>query len=73
MIAEYPGIADELERQLIRWKEAGLGNRPDPVRLETYRGTPMQGTLERGPQHFDTTYEEWLESYKERFGPGPES
>ena len=73
LIADHPEIAENLERRLIRWKEAQLGNRPDPVRLETYQGTPMQGTLDRGLQHFNTTYEAWLRNYKERFGPGPES
>jgi len=70
VIAEHPDVADALELRLARWKETQLGDRPDPVRTETYRGATMQGTLEQGLRHFDTTYEAWLKSYKERFGPG---
>ena len=67
VIDQYPDIADRLELQLNRWKDAHLGGRPDPVRLVTADGSPMENTKIEGLEALGMTFDEWIADYKRRF------
>jgi len=67
VIEEHPDIADGLELQLNRWKDERLRGRPDPVRVVTAEGSPMEYVKVEGLQRLGMTFEEWKEDYKRRF------
>ena len=67
VINDYPKIATELELQLLHWKEAQLGHRPDPVRVEMATGSPMEASRQDGLQHVGMSFDEWIAYYQERF------
>jgi len=67
LIQERPDIVTELELQLLHWKEAQLGCRPDPVRVEMGRGSTMEASRQDGLNYLGMTFEEWIKYYQERF------
>ena len=67
VIEEHPDIADGLELQLNRWKDERLRGRPDPVRVVTAEGSPMEYVKVEGLERLGMTFEEWKEDYKRRF------
>lgn len=67
VINEHRDVADELELQLVRWRESRLGNRADPVRVEMGRGATMEATRRDGLEYMGMTFDEWIKYYQERF------
>jgi len=67
LIAERPDLCDQLELQLTRWRDAKLGVRPDPVRVEMSQGSTMADTRRDGLEYMGMSFEEWIRYYQERF------
>ncbi|NLF01498.1 MAG: sulfatase-like hydrolase/transferase [Anaerolineales bacterium] len=42
LIESAPEVADQLDLQLVRWRDDMLGKRPDPVRLQAVQGCPAE-------------------------------
>jgi arylsulfatase A-like enzyme len=67
LVAERPDLYDQLELQLTRWRDAKLGVRPDPVRVEMSQGSTMEDTRLDGLEYMGMSFDEWIRYYQERF------
>jgi arylsulfatase len=56
---ERPEVRDRLQLQFVRWQEAQLGHRPDPLRVVCEKGLPTWGTLKESLARDGKTLEQW--------------
>ena len=58
-------IVDELELRLVRWLDSKLGNKPNPIMVQTSKGLPAQRWVENVIKEMHLTWDEWIE--RQRF------
>jgi len=63
---EEEDVRDELELRLTRWFEKELGNKPNPIRVQSAQGLPARKWVEEVWKEMNISSEEWV-GKKQRF------
>ena len=63
---EEEDVRDELELRLTRWFEKELGNKPNPIRVQSAQGLPARRWVEEVWKEMNISSEEWV-GKKQRF------